>query len=457
MVFSSLTFLVLFLPFFLLSYHAIPGRFVRAKNLALLACSLFFYAAGEPVWVTILVFSGLWDYIIGLNIIRYHGKWQSKALLFLSMCGNLGLLVLFKYGAFFLSLANIEVIFAPTLPIGISFYTFQTMSYTLDLYRGEVKPQRDPIAFLSYVAMFPQLVAGPIIRYADIEDRLTDRRVTLKSFSDGVTRFAAGLGKKVILANHAGKVAAELLDVGAAHASTAGVWLGTLMFMFQIYFDFSGYSDMAIGLGKMIGFDFKENFDRPYISKSITEFWRRWHISLGSFFRDYVYIPMGGNRKRTVLNIMVVWFLTGLWHGASVNFILWGMYFGVILLIEKFVLRSMLQKVPAVVAHLYSLLLILFGWLIFYFTDLGMLAAFAARFWGFGGQMTDPHATELFFANLWILPVFAVFSTTIPARIAERLRNVFPVSEHLVNLALLGSSFALLIGQSFNPFIYFRF
>jgi len=457
MVFSSLTFLVLFLPFFLLSYYAIPGKYVRAKNLALLVCSLLFYASGEPVWVTILVFSGLCDYVIGLHITRYRGMWQSKALLLLSMCGNLGLLVLFKYGAFFLGLAGFTVSFAPTLPIGISFYTFQTMSYTLDLYRGEVKPQRDPIAFLSYVAMFPQLVAGPIVRYADVESRLTARRVTLKSFSDGITRFAFGLCKKVILANHAGKIAAELLGVNEAFASTTGVWLGTLMFMFQIYFDFSGYSDMAIGLGKMIGFDFKENFDHPYVSKSITEFWRRWHISLGSFFRDYLYIPMGGNRKRAVLNILVVWFLTGLWHGASLNFVLWGMYFGVILLIEKYVLRSVLKIAPAFIAHLYTLIVVLFGWLIFYFTDLGQLAAFASRFWGAAGSMTDLRTTELFFANLWILPIFAVFSTRIPARIAERLRYILPISEHIINLALLCSSFALLIGQSFNPFIYFRF
>jgi len=457
MVFSSLTFLVLFLPVFLLSYFAVPGKFVRVRNYVLLAYSLLFYASGEPVWVVILVFSGLWDYVIGLHITRYRGKWQSKALLFLSLCGNLGLLVLLKYGAFFLSLADISVNFAPTLPIGISFYTFQTMSYTLDLYKGEVKPQRDPIAFLSYVAMFPQLVAGPIVRYADIEERLTERKITAQAFSDGISRFAAGLGKKVILANHAGKIAAELLGTNAALASTTGVWLGTLMFMFQIYFDFSGYSDMAIGLGKMIGFSFKENFDHPYISKSITEFWRRWHISLSSFFRDYVYIPMGGNRRRVVFNILFVWFLTGLWHGASVNFILWGMYFGVILLVEKYVLRRVLQRIPAVFAHLYSLIIILFGWLIFYNTDLSQLAEFAARFWGASGRMTDQRTTELFLGNIWILPVFALFSTKLPARLAGRLRDVLPVSEHIINAALLCTSFVLLIGQSFNPFIYFRF
>ena len=457
MVFSSLVFLVLFLPIFLISYYVIPGRFVKAKNAVLLFFSLLFYASGEPVWVVVLVFSGLWDYAIGMFITRYRGRWQSKALLCLSMCGNLGLLLLLKYGAFFLSLIGVTATFAPTLPIGISFFTFQTLSYTLELYRGEVKPQRNPITFLSFVAMFPQLVAGPIVRYADVEERLVQRRVTSKSFSDGVTRFAAGLGKKVILANHAGKIAAELLGVDAAYASTSGIWLGTLMFMFQIYFDFSGYSDMAIGLGKMIGFDFKENFDHPYTAKSITEFWRKWHISLSSFFRDYVYIPLGGNRRRAVLNILLTWFLTGLWHGASVNFILWGMYFGVILLLEKYVLRGLLQRVPAFIAHLYSLIAILFGWLIFYFTDLGQLAAFAARFWGAGGSFTDSRTSELFLQNLWILPVLALFSTRLPARFAGWLRRAAPYTEHAINLALLCFCFVLLIGQSFNPFIYFRF
>jgi len=457
MVFSSLTFLVLFLPVFLISYHLIPWKSIKAKNSVLLVFSLFFYASGEPVWVVVLVFSGLWDYVIGLFITRRRGQWQSKALLLLSMCGNLGLLVLLKYGAFFLSLAGFSVVFAPTLPIGISFYTFQTMSYTIDLYKGKVEPQKDPVAFLSYVAMFPQLVAGPIIRYADVESKLKSRSITVRSFSAGVTRFAEGLGKKVILANHAGKIAAELLSVDPVNASTAGVWLGTLMFMFQIYFDFSGYSDMAIGLGKMIGFDFRENFDHPYTSKSITDFWRRWHISLGSFFRDYVYIPMGGNRRRAVLNILFVWFLTGLWHGASVNFILWGMYFGVILLIEKYVLRDLLVKVPAVVAHLYSLIIILFGWLIFYATDLGDLAGFAARFWGAAKYLTDSRTTGLFLANLWMLPILALFSTRIPSVLAGKLKTIAPFSEYVINFALLCTSFALLIGQSFNPFIYFRF
>jgi alginate O-acetyltransferase complex protein AlgI len=305
--------------------------------------------------------------------------------------------------------------------------------------------------------MFPQLVAGPIVRYADVEGRLASRGITAQAFSDGITRFAAGLGKKILLANHAGKIAAELFDANPANASVAGVWLGAVMFMFQIYFDFSGYSDMAIGLGKMIGFDFKENFDHPYISKSATEFWRRWHISLSSFFRDYVYIPLGGNRKRPVFNLLFVWLLTGLWHGASLNFVIWGGYYGLLLLLEKYALKGFLEKIPAFFSHVYCLLIVLFGWLIFYNTDLTRLAGFSARFFGAAKYLTDSRTTELFLANLWILPVFALFSTRIPTLLASRLKAAMPILEPIANFALLCVCFAVLVGQSFNPFIYFRF
>ena len=455
MVFSSFTFLALFLPVFLAVYTVIPARLIKLKNITLLAFSLFFYAVGEPVWVLVLIFSGLWDYTIGLFITKVHKKWQARALLLMSLCGNLGLLFVFKYGAFFLGFFGIEVTFAPSLPIGISFYTFQTMSYTIELYRGQIKPQRDPVAFLSYVSMFPQLVAGPIVRYSDLEGQLTNRRVTPANFSDGVTRFAAGLGKKVIFANHAGKIAAELLD--ATQLSTAGVWLGALLFMFQIYFDFSGYSDMAIGLGKMIGFEFKENFDHPYTAKSITDFWRRWHISLSSFFRDYIYIPMGGNRRHHLFNLIFVWALTGLWHGASVNFILWGLYFGVILILEKYPLRAFIQKAPVLLTRAYSLLIILFGWVIFYFTDLSHLSAAGAAFFGFSEHLTDYRTTELFVNNLWILPVLALFSTPLPSKAFAYLKRRLPAAEPVCNAALLCVCCALLIGQTFNPFLYFRF
>jgi len=457
MVFSSLSYLALFMPLFLAVYYLIPARLIRFKNVTLLGFSLFFYAVGEPVWVLILIFSGLWDYVIGLFITRCKQKWQAKALLMLSLCGNLGLLCLFKYTSFFLSFFGIETTFAASLPIGISFYTFQTMSYTIDLYKGHVKPQRDPVAFLSYVAMFPQLVAGPIIRYADIEERLTNRRVTAAGFSEGITRFAMGLGKKIIFANHAGRIAAELLDVYPGSMTTVGIWLGSIMFAFQIYFDFSGYSDMAIGLGKMIGFDFKENFNHPYIAKSITDFWRRWHISLSSFFRDYVYIPMGGNRRYNIRNLIVVWFITGLWHGASINFVLWGLYYCVALIIEKYLLKNVLEKVPVFIARFYSLFIVLIGWLIFYYTDLTMLVHAGATFFGLSGSFTDHNAIRLLLANVWILPVLALFSTEIPLNLFNKFKERLPAVEPVFNAGVLCISIALLVGQSFNPFLYFRF
>jgi len=436
-------------------YFVVPQRFLRLRNIALLLFSLLFYAAGEPVWVVLLIFSASTDCLISLFMEKYQGKWQAKALLVLSLCCSLGLLVIFKYSEFLLGLVGIHITFAPVLPIGISFYTFQTMSYSIDVYRGRIKAQRSPVAFLTYVAMFPPLIAGPIIRYADVEKMLTERVTNLSNISAGVSRFVMGLGKKVIFANHAGAVSAELL--GASNASTQAVWLGAIMFMFQIYFDFSGYSDMAIGLGKIIGFEFKENFDYPYTCKSITDFWRRWHISLGMFFREYLYIPLGGNRKRAVFNIMFVWMITGLWHGASLNFVMWGLYFGLILLVEKFALRGLLQKIPAFFAHAYCLFIVLFGWLIFYFTDLSQLRASSARFFGVGGFLTDYRTTELLLANIWILPIFAIFCTRKPMQILQAVTARLPVSEAVFNFVVLGISFVLLIGQTFSPFIYFRF
>ncbi|MDR2569212.1 MAG: MBOAT family protein [Oscillospiraceae bacterium] len=455
MVFSSLSFLVFFLPIFLLAYFIVPEKHINIRNLVLLIFSLLFYAAGEPLWVVILLFSASTDCLLGLFIEKYRGEWQSKVLLVVSLCCSLGILVLFKYMEFFLGLVGINVSFSPGLPIGISFYTFQTMSYSIDLYRGKVKAQRNPIAFLMYVAMFPQLVAGPIIRYADVEPMLMQRKTNISSISRGISRFAMGLGKKIILANHAGAVASELLNT--PHTSTLAVWLGSVMFMFQIYFDFSSYSDMAIGMGKIIGFDFKENFNYPYVSKTITDFWRRWHISLGTFFREYLYIPLGGNRKHAVFNIMFVWLITGLWHGASVNFIIWGMYFGVLLLIEKYLLKNVLDKFPAIFGHAYCMLIVLYGWVLFYFTDLSEMATATTRFFGFGGTFADYRALELLLANIWILPIFAIFSTRAPMRILKRINERLPITEPIINFSLLCLSFILLIGQTFTPFIYFQF
>ena len=456
MIFSSLTFIVLFLPIFLFVYFCIPKNYIKIRNLALLLFSLLFYAAGEPVWVVILIFSASSDCLIGLFMEKYQGKWQSRVLIVISMMCSLGLLVFFKYSEFLLGLVGININFAPALPIGISFYTFQTMTYSIDVYRGKIKAQRNPIAFLTYVAMFPPLIAGPIIRYADIEKMLISRDTNIKKISEGISRFIMGLGKKVVFANHAGLIAEELLASGAT--STLAMWVGAIMFMFQIYFDFSGYSDMAIGLGKIIGFDFLENFNYPYISKSITEFWRRWHISLGMFFRDYLYIPLGGNRKRAVFNILFVWMATGLWHGASLNFIIWGMYFGVLLLIEKYILKRILQRIPAFISHIYCLLIVLFGWVIFYFTDLNILWFSIKSFWGWGqGELYDYRAFEILLANIWILPIFAIFSTRTPIKILEYIKERRPVLQTAFNVFVLAVSLILIIGQTFNPFIYFRF
>jgi len=465
MLFSSLTFLTLFLPVFLAVYNIIPAHSIRLKNITLLVFSLFFYAVGEPIWVSLLIITGLWDYVIGLFITRSKKKWQAKTLLILSLCGNLGLLCILKYGASVLSIFNAEAKFALLLPIGISFYTFQAVSYMVDLYKGHIKTHRDPVKFMTYITMFPQIGAGPIVRYVDIEDRLTKRRVTLAGFSEGVTRFAAGLGKKIIFANHAGKIAAELLGVSADSMTTAGVWLGAVMYMFQIYFDFSGYSDMAIGLGKMIGFDFKENFDHPYTAKSITDFWRRWHISLSTWFRDYVYLPLSSSlvkRKWKMAPIyltvtLAVWLLTGLWHGASINFLLWGIYYCIVLIAERFALRKVLDKIPVFIARCYSLLVILIGWLIFYYTDLAALASAGATFLGLAGSFTNHNTNRLFLANLWTIPVFALFCTKIPYALLQRLKKHIPAIEPVYNAALMCVSFVLLIGQSFSPFLYFRF
>ncbi|MCL1996856.1 MAG: MBOAT family protein [Defluviitaleaceae bacterium] len=457
MVFSSMTFLVLFLPIFMAVYFAVPAKYLNVRNFVLLISSLIFYAAGEPVWVVLIIFSSAVDCLLGILIEKHRGKRIATVMLVISLCASLGLLVLFKYSEFLLGIIGINITFAPALPIGISFYTFQTMSYIIDVYRGRVAAQKSPLKFLTYVSMFPQLVAGPIIAYIDVQHMLSKRESTLAGVSQGVTRFVMGLGKKVIFANHAGAIATQLLDTSAATSSTVGVWLGITMFFFQIYFDFSGYSDMAIGLGKIVGFDFKENFHYPYESKSITDFWRRWHISLGMFFRNYVYIPLGGNRKRQLLNIMIIWALTGLWHGASFNFILWGLYFGVILVIEKYYLKGILTRIHAAFAHVYVLFVVMFGWLIFYFTDLGQFLAMTGHFFGLGGQITDHLAIELFLANLWVLPIFAIFSTQIPIKVFNYLKGEMPVSEPVLNFTILAFSFMLLIGQSFTTFIYFRF
>ena len=458
MVFSSLVFLCLFLPIFLLIYFCVP----RLRTVALVAFSLAFYAFGEPVWVLALLFSGTIDYFHGRIIGRWPNSWQRKAALVSSLVLNLGLLFVFKYSGFVVQ--NLNAVFGLelavpsfSLPLGISFYTFQTISYTVDVYRGDVKPQKSFLAFMSYVTMFPQLVAGPIVRYADIEERLTERKITLEDFSYGVTRFSVGLGKKVLLANAAGS-ALDTLFAEGVRLTTAGSWLGILFFAFQIYFDFSGYSDMAIGLGRMIGFRFLENFNYPYIARSVTEFWRRWHISLSSFFRDYVYIPLGGNRRRQLRNIFIVWFLTGFWHGASWNFILWGLYYGILLIIEKLFLKNLLDKIPRAIGHVYTLLVALVGWGLFYFTSGTQLFAFFKAALGVGVEFSDARVTSVLQANALLLPILFIGCTPLPARLAKKIRDSrAAILEPVYMAATMGMSFVAIVGQTYNPFLYFRF
>lgn len=461
MVFSSLVFICIFLPIALITYNL--SKNITYKNIILAAMSLVFYAWGEPVWVVLLIISAAADYIHGLIIDRFYATRIATAAMISSVVINLGMLAVFKYAAFFTDSFNALTgltVSAPsiTLPIGISFYTFQTLSYTIDLYRGKIHAQNSFLKFLVYVSMFPQLVAGPIVRYSDIAPSLGSRRVNADDMAVGIKRFSSGLLKKLALADNAGMVASMLLD--SARQTTASAWLGIIMFTFQIYFDFSGYSDMAIGLGRMLGFKFRENFDYPYISRSITDFWRRWHISLSSFFRDYVYIPLGGNRYRHVRNVLVVWLLTGLWHGASLNFILWGLFYGFFLLVEKTMFGKRLLKIPPPLCYIYTIPIVVFGWAIFYFTDLNALWTFVKTAFG-AAPPYDLTSVSALYSNLWLIALCVIASTPIPRLIFNHFckthKKIAVVIEPLTVAAGLALCFILLVGQTYHPFLYFRF
>jgi len=473
MVFSSLFFIYIFLPVSLLLYYLAPG--LRMKNIILAILSLVFYAWGEPLWVILLLISAVVDYTNGRIIGKYRGKWQAKASFIGSVVVNLALLGTFKYGNFIIeNINNIFGLSIPstglTLPIGISFYTFQTMSYSIDVYKGEVKVQRSFMDFLLFVSLFPQLIAGPILRYAEIEAQLQDRKTTLRDFSYGITRFLTGLGKKVLLANYASAVVSNLFDPTGSiyNLMVTQSWLGMFLYAFHIYFDFSGYSDMAIGLGHMFGFKYSENFDHPYTATSITDFWRRWHISLGSFFRDYVYIPLGGNRRRQLRNMFVVWGLTGLWHGASWNFVLWGLYFFVFLALEKYVYGKLLKKLPDIINILLTFLIVLLGWVLFYFTDLSDVFRMYQNLFGLSGApLIDTESRLLLTNNIILIAMCIVGSTPLLSRAGqavlrayrdENRKAILPsVSIIAVNAALLALCTISLVGSTHNPFIYFRF
>ncbi len=470
MVFSSIIFIFFFLPAVLFFYYISP-RVIR--NGILFFFSLIFYSWGEPVYVLIMLFSTVFDYVNGILIERFKAKQKqglAKAVLINAVCVNLGILCFFKYSNFFIE--NMNVVFDAgiplleiALPIGISFYTFQTMSYTIDVYTGAANTQRNIISFGSYVTMFPQLVAGPIVQYKDIDAQLKSRKETIDGFSYGIERFVIGLSKKVLLANNIGLIWEQISGGNLGTLAVSEAWLGAIAYAFQIYFDFSGYSDMAIGLGQMFGFRFRENFDHPYVSKSITEFWRRWHISLGTWFREYVYIPLGGNRKgpyRQMINILIVWCLTGFWHGASWNFVLWGLYFGVLLIIEKLFLLKHLEK-SKWISHLYCLILVLVSWMIFAFDDMTNVSAYLKAMFGLNhAGVFNSNTIYYLGTNLLLFVACAVCSVGLikKEKLSSKMkmnRNIVDISKIVILLVLFGINICFLIGDSYNPFLYFRF
>jgi len=466
MVFSSLTFLFLFLPLLYLLLYLSPSR--RWRNGVLIAASLLFYGWGEPVWILAMLFSTAVNYVCALAIDRTEQAGKRRLYLILGVIASVVFLFYFKYSAFLLN--TVLSIFgvswrmaAPKLPIGISFYTFQILTYTVDVYRKKAPVLKSPFRLLLYISCFPQLIAGPIVQYGDIADQLEERTILPEDFTDGMQRFIKGLAKKVLLANLCGAALEELPLAGTGAAlSVGGAWLAGFLYTMQIYYDFSAYSDMAIGLGRTLGFRYKENFNFPYVSHSITEFWRRWHISLGSFFRDYIYIPLGGNRRgtaRTILNMLIVWALTGLWHGASWNFVLWGAYYGVLLILERFVLRGVLEKLPKLLRCVLTFVIVLIGWVIFYYTDFAAVWQHVAALFGGGVSGWMDETTLAVLRKYTVFPLLALVLSlpvvpAIGARIPEKPRAALRL---ILCVILFVSSVLFLIGQSYNPFIYFRF
>lgn len=468
MVFSSIPFLFFFLPLCLILYYAVPERW---KNLVLLVFSLVFYAWGEPVFILLMLASCTFNWAFCLWMEKTSDRPRRKLLLIVSVIGNLATLAFFKYANLLLStLGLIPGLSLPVLrialPVGISFYTFQAMSCVVDVYRGDVRAERSLPYFITYISMFPQLIAGPIVRYTDVADALNgDRHI---DFVGGVLRFTAGLVKKVLLANAMGALWDEVQGAFGTSVtlSPAVAWLGVCAFTLQIYFDFSGYSDMAIGMGFMLGFRFPENFQWPYISQSITEFWRRWHITLSLWFRSYVYIPLGGNRVskwKHIRNLLIVWGLSGFWHGAAWNFLLWGLYYGILLTCEKYLWGKALEKAPRFIRHLYTLFLVVVGFTIFSFDDFAVLGQYLQTMFGFGALHAEG-ISVLYLLRTYAVPLAAavLFSTPIAPVLherfrASRLRPVYSVLRVLVYTALLVLCTASLVSDTFNPFLYFRF
>ncbi len=464
MVFSSLVFLFAYLPITLLAYYLVPRQ---GRNIFLFIVNLIFYGWGEPKLVLLMVFNIFFNYIGGWLVDKYRADAKKKKLFLILTCVlDIGILAVFKYTGMitetlnmlpFLNIPKLQI----SLPIGISFYTFQTMSYVIDVYRDDAPVSKNFINFGTYVALFPQLIAGPIVRYRDVAEQLVNRRETLEMFTKGVKLFMVGLAKKVIIANTMGTLTTNIFATTDENG-VVGTWVGMIAYTFQIYFDFSGYSDMACGLGNMMGFEFLKNFNYPYIAKSITDFWRRWHISLSTWFKEYVYIPLGGNRKgvkRQILNLLIVWGLTGLWHGAAYNFVLWGLYYGLLLILEKFVLKKFLDRLPSFVQHIYTLFIVIIGWGLFYFTDVGQLGEFMVDLFNFGNGICGDQAFNLIMSNLPMLIIAAVASTPLATMLYTRFEHTrfMWIPETLYCIGVLAVSTAGLVNQSYNPFLYFRF
>lgn len=464
MVFSSIPFLFFFFPFCLICYYLTPNRF---KNYTLLVFSLFFYAWGEPIYILLMIFSTLVDFLNGRLLSKNNNKKTRRRFLFIAILINLSLLGFFKYTD--LLIETINFIFntniSPlniTLPIGISFYTFQTMSYSIDVYRKDVEPETNYFRYLTYISMFPQLIAGPIVRYETINRELHKRTIVFDNVCKGFLRFLNGLFKKVLIGNNIGYLNSLIMNSDLYSQSILTLWLGIIAFALQIYFDFSGYSDMAIGMGKMLGFSFDENFDYPYASRSITEFWRRWHISLSTWFRDYVYIPLGGNRKglrKQIRNILFVWALTGIWHGASWNYLLWGIYYGVILVIEKVFLTRYIEKWPNILKHLYTIILLIIGWAIFSIEDVSVLQNYLKLMLTPTLPLIDSNFIFYISNYALILILGTVFSFPIVKKIPKLAeRNILTkILFAIIYIVLFIASVAYLVSDTYNPFMYFRF
>ena len=466
MVFSGIEFLYYFLPAVMLIYFLAPKRL---KNLMLFVSGLGFYAWGEPVYVIVMVISTAVDYTAGILMSKTEDERKRRACLISSVVINLGLLFTFKYSSFAVDTFNgifRTAIPSPNLPlpIGISFFTFQSMSYTIDLYRRKITVQRSFINFAAYVTCFPQIVAGPIVKYQDIAAELDDRRVSISDMSDGVSVFIVGLAKKVLLANNIGIFWSRVKEMDYSTLPALTAWLGIIAFTFQIYFDFSGYSDMAIGLGRMLGFTYPKNFDLPYLSKSVSQFWRRWHITLGSWFRDYVYIPLGGSRAgkwKTVRNLAIVWLLTGLWHGASMNFVLWGAWFGLLIIAEHMGMARLLERLPAVFSWLYTMLAVVLGWVLFDTDSISSALRFIGAMFGAGGSFATGASWSLIGQAAISLALCIFFSSGATKNYIKRIggqdSKVILVLKPVITAALLIASTAYLVNSAYNPFLYFNF